>query len=196
MSAWDLGVLRAVRFKLLASPDAVAEGAGLDIEDAAQALEALGRAGLATSTPRGWRLSAEGQAVLDNLLNEERRAIDGDGARQVHQRFLAVDAELKQLVTDHQMSGDTSVSAANVSRLAQVHAAAADIATDAVSLAPRLATYPGRLTQALARVEMGDARFLASPMVDSYHTVWFELHEELIHLAGLRRADLEAEGRS
>jgi pyruvate,orthophosphate dikinase len=36
-------------------------------------------------------------------------------------------------------------------------------------------------------------RFVAHPLVDSYHSVWFELHEELLHLAGLSRADLPAE---
>jgi pyruvate, orthophosphate dikinase len=33
---------------------------------------------------------------------------------------------------------------------------------------------------------------IASPLKDSYHTIWFELHEELIHLAGRNRATEEA----
>jgi pyruvate,orthophosphate dikinase len=33
-------------------------------------------------------------------------------------------------------------------------------------------------------------------MIDSYHTVWFELHEDLIGLAGLSRADEAAAGRA
>jgi pyruvate,orthophosphate dikinase len=33
---------------------------------------------------------------------------------------------------------------------------------------------------------------LAAPLKDSYHTVWFELHEELIILSGRSRADVEA----
>ena len=33
---------------------------------------------------------------------------------------------------------------------------------------------------------------IASPLKDSYHTAWFELHEELIHLAGRDRAIEEA----
>ena len=39
--------------------------------------------------------------------------------------------------------------------------------------------------------------YLASPLVDSYHTVWFELHEELIELAGsTREAEAAREPRS
>jgi pyruvate,orthophosphate dikinase len=35
---------------------------------------------------------------------------------------------------------------------------------------------------------------LASPLKDSYHTVWFEFHEELIALTGRDRAIEEAAG--
>jgi pyruvate,orthophosphate dikinase len=37
----------------------------------------------------------------------------------------------------------------------------------------------------------GDASMLASPLKDSYHTVWFEFHEELIVLSGRDRANEE-----
>jgi hypothetical protein len=30
---------------------------------------------------------------------------------------------------------------------------------------------------------------LTRPIIDSYHTVWFELHEELIQAAGRSRED-------
>ena len=35
----------------------------------------------------------------------------------------------------------------------------------------------------------GDQRYVASPRVDSYHSVWFELHEDLIRLSGKKRAE-------
>ena len=36
----------------------------------------------------------------------------------------------------------------------------------------------------------------AHPMRESYHTVWFELHEDLIRLAGKTREDEVAAGRA
>ena len=42
----------------------------------------------------------------------------------------------------------------------------------------------------------GDQRYVASPRVDSYHGIWFELHEDLIQLAGRNRADEVAAGRA
>jgi hypothetical protein len=38
-------------------------------------------------------------------------------------------------------------------------------------------------------VKSGDTTWLTRPIIDSYHTVWFELHEELILAAGLTRED-------
>jgi len=45
-------------------------------------------------------------------------------------------------------------------------------------------------------VASGDGKYVASPRVDSYHGIWFELHEDLILLAGRNRADEVAAGRA
>ena len=47
-----------------------------------------------------------------------------------------------------------------------------------------------------SRVGAGQHEYIARPLIDSYHTVWFELHEELIEAAGLSRADEAAAGRA
>jgi hypothetical protein len=38
--------------------------------------------------------------------------------------------------------------------------------------------------------------WLARPLIDSYHTVWFELHEELILATGRTRGTDDAQGFS
>ena len=53
-----------------------------------------------------------------------------------------------------------------------------------------------RLDRAMSALSAGDHRYVASPRVDSYHSAWFELHEELILLAGRSRADEVAAGRA
>jgi pyruvate,orthophosphate dikinase len=53
-----------------------------------------------------------------------------------------------------------------------------------------------RLDRAAAAVAAGDQRFVSSPRVDSYHSIWFELHEELIRLAGRSRSDEVSSGRA
>ena len=59
----------------------------------------------------------------------------------------------------------------------------------------RGARYRERLEGSLAAVAGGDLGMMAHPVRDSYHTVWFELHEELIRLTGRNRADEAAAGR-
>jgi predicted HD phosphohydrolase len=60
----------------------------------------------------------------------------------------------------------------------------------------RAARYRRRLERAHASIEAGDPRFVASPRVDSYHSIWFELHEDLIRLAGRTRAGEAEAGRA
>ena len=60
----------------------------------------------------------------------------------------------------------------------------------------RLADYRVRLGRAVEAAQAGDGRFVASPRVDSYHGIWFELHEDLIQLAGRTRAEEVEAGRA
>jgi hypothetical protein len=53
----------------------------------------------------------------------------------------------------------------------------------------RFAAYRSQLRDALARVEAGEHDWLTSPRVDSYHTVWMRLHEDLLLALGADRAD-------
>ena len=61
---------------------------------------------------------------------------------------------------------------------------------------PRLGLYGARLARAADQVAGGDTMYLASPRVDSFHSIWFELHEDLILLAGRTREEEVAAGRA
>jgi hypothetical protein len=51
----------------------------------------------------------------------------------------------------------------------------------------RFADYRPRLQTALAAVDEGRLEMFASPTCDSYHTVWMQLHEDLLLALGLSR---------
>jgi hypothetical protein len=51
----------------------------------------------------------------------------------------------------------------------------------------RFANYGPRLTTALERVRSGDIDWFTKPMIASYHTIWFELHEDLLATLGIER---------
>jgi len=77
-------------------------------------------------------------------------------------------------------------------RLDEVHSGIGPILRRMAAVQPRLAGYRPRLQEALDKFDDGESNWLASPLIDSYHTVWMQLHQELILLLGLTRADDEA----
>jgi hypothetical protein len=52
----------------------------------------------------------------------------------------------------------------------------------------RFALYGTRLTTALDRVLGGNPAYVADTL-DSYHTVWFQLHEDLLVTLGISREE-------
>ena len=98
-----------------------------------------------------------------------------------------------QTFNDH---ADAAYDAGVLADLGSLHADATAWARPLEAGLPQLAVYRRRLERAVAAAQGGDQRFVASPRVDSYHGVWFELHEELILLAGRNRADEVAAGRA
>lgn len=77
-------------------------------------------------------------------------------------------------------------------RLDEVHSAIGPVLRRFSAVAPRLSGYRARLQQALDKFDDGESSWLASPLMDSYHTVWMQLHQELILMLGLTRAEDEA----
>lgn len=201
-----LEVGMALRLKGIAGAEAVAEALGVGVADASSALDALVAAGHAQESPRGHRLTPEGRIWLDGLLAAERSGLDGAALEQNYARFCAHNAEFKQLVTDWQVRvvdgeqqlndhTDAAYDQGIVDRLVELDARVAPVFAEAAALCPRLARYVDKFAVALERVRGGDHTWLAAPMKDSYHTVWFELHEELILVCGRNRADEAAAGR-
>jgi pyruvate,orthophosphate dikinase len=200
----DLAV--ALKLKGIASADALAETAGVASADAATASAQWVADGLAMETPRGLRLTPEGRVWVDGLLAEERAGIDAAAAEAAYERFCEHNGSFKQLVTDWQIKvvdgeqtlndhTDAAYDQAIFARLHVLHEAALGVLHEVGTICPRLARYVGRFEKALANLDGGDQSWLAAPMKDSYHTVWFEYHEELILLCGRSRADEAAAGR-
>lgn len=52
---------------------------------------------------------------------------------------------------------------------------------------PRYSHYQRRFTAALQKVNEGSLDYLVSPMLDSLHNIWFEFHEDILLVQGIRR---------
>jgi pyruvate,orthophosphate dikinase len=197
-------VLRAIAIKGFATSDAVADAVLSTPDDARPVIDALVADGLVESSAGAYKPTASGRARADELLLAERDAWGADAAMAALDAFLDIDHRVKEVVTAWQMRddqtpndhSDAEYDASVLDRLAAIHVDAMAWLEPIRSGVPRLADYGARLDRAIEAAEAGDGRFVASPRVDSYHGSWFELHEDLIQLAGRTREEETAAGRA
>jgi pyruvate, orthophosphate dikinase len=191
----------------MAAAEGVARAVLVPVTDVQPLLDRLVADGSATAPGGTYRLTDAGRARRAELLAAEQAAIGADGAVAALDALLTYDGRVKAVVTDLQLRqtdagpvlndhADAAYDAAVVARLAALHEEAAAWLTGLEPRWPRAGRYRVRLGTALERTVAGDLRFVASPRVDSYHGVWFELHEELILLAGRTRAQEVDAGRA
>lgn len=197
-------VLQALRLKGRVESEPLAAAAGLTVPDCTEIVDELTAQGFAEDARGRLRLTAAGRDELTAELSTERQAIDQAALTQQYHAFDEHNTALKTLMTRWQLKDentpndhtDAAYDQAVVEDLVAVDAEFRPLLKTLVDIAPRLAHYPARFTGALDKVKGGDHSWFARPLADSYHTVWFELHEDLIGLAGLSRADEAAAGRA
>jgi pyruvate, orthophosphate dikinase len=203
MAMTDVALLQLIRVKGLADEAAVAAAVGQSADAVQAACLAALSGGLLTRLPRGLRLTPAGRERLTELIAQERAGLDAEALDAAYEDFCAVNQELKTAIAAWQIRDDATPNdhtdpgydARVIERLAAFDARAAPILARLALLAPRLSRYGQRLSAALERVQAGDHAYVARPIIDSYHTVWFELHEDLIAMAGRTRAAEAAAGR-
>ena len=192
-----LTALRTLGFKGLCSAQKFADLLALTPADAQGLLRRMEEQGLAEATPRGFRLTPGGRDQLERELDQERERLDPSSVAGAYREFLEINSTFKRIVTDYQLAADdVRARERTLRRLRRLHARAMAVARRAGQAVPRLSGYGARFDRAMTAVEAGDARYWASPLVDSYHSIWFELHEELLRAEGRSRADEAAAGRA
>ena len=199
----ELSVLQAVRLKGRVTPADLAMTLVEDLEGITSTVEQLTESGLLVDGTT-LKISPSGRVRLATLLAEERNGIDSATIAAAYQDFRAANADFKALVTDWQLKGgpagkpnthdDAEYDAAVLARLDDVHARVVPIIDAAATQLPRLNAYSSKLLVALGKTKAGETPWLTGPLIDSYHTVWFELHEELIGVMGLTREEAARSG--
>jgi pyruvate,orthophosphate dikinase len=189
-------LLQIVRVKGRATSDVLA--VAIDADPTPHIASLLAN-GLIEETRFGYKVTDTGSQRVAELYAREREEA-GPVITDVYESFIPINDDVKQIVTDWQMRSvggtlvpnDHSDPRHDEKVIARLHTTDAKVSS---ALAPLTATlgrfevYPRRLRRALERIGEGDHTMVASPMKDSYHTVWFELHEELLTLAGEKRVE-------
>lgn len=196
-------LLLGVRLKSLAEPAALAAVIPLDESDVAQVLGPAAEAGWVVHREgrlAGWTLTAAGRVEGERRLAVE---LDDAGARDAvaaaYADFLRLNAGLLTLCTDWQLRTVGGQPVPNdhsdpvhdkdvVDRLGALDEVAQPIVASLADALDRFARYGPRLALARSRVEGGDGDWFTKPTIDSYHSVWFELHENLLATLGIDRS--------
>jgi hypothetical protein len=117
-------------------------------------------------------------------------------ARNAYERFLTLNVEFLRLCTDWQLKpgnepndhSDAAYDFKVLERLDRLDELAGELLESLGKTVLRFSSYRSRLTDALDKIS-DDRAWFASPRCDSYHTVWMQLHEDLLTAVGVDRAD-------
>ena len=194
-------VLHGLAVKKHATAQEVADLVGLD--------PALAETLLAEAAATARAQENDGKYMLTPLA---RVALEGDYSRYwsdlreseaflaAYEAFERINVQLKATITDWQtielggtrVANDHSDKAHDlkiIGRLGETHERADRILARLEKVQPRFEFYRRNLLAALERAEDGDIEWVSGAKLPSYHTLWFELHEDLLRLLGRQRVE-------
>jgi hypothetical protein len=203
-------VLHALRLSGFTTATAISDRWGLEpavVDGELASLRAEGWANYREGRLTGWMLSTEGRAEGERRLRAE---LEAAAARPVveaaYEQFLPLNVEFLSVCTDWQLRdadgeqiindhSDPAHDGAVVERLVTIHDGVVSVVDAVRAPVPRFAVYGPRFHHAIERVRANDVDWFTKPVIDSYHTIWFELHEDLLATLG-RSRESESAGRA
>lgn len=193
--------LHGLAVKKAGSVEDVAPVAGLTPEQAAEALDAATGAGHVLGARGKFMLTPAGRAWLDEQYPVHFAQHRADvGLVAAYDRFEVINRELLALMTRWQtvtVGGQTvpndhtdpRYDDAVIDELGSFHERAVPVLRAFAELEPRLEVHIEALEKAQARIIAGENDYVSGARIPSYHTVWFEMHEDLLRILGRKREE-------
>jgi hypothetical protein len=186
-------LLHVLRLKGIVPSDVVASLTENPPGEVATAMDALVSDGLVrvreTSRVTGWSLTEQGHERHAALMTASRTEDISSALAPLYERFLELNGRVKALSTSwQQLAPDNAAGRFEaIEELADIEGEAVQIISSAAAVVPRFRMHARRLGAAMDALRGGDERFFTGVTVDSFHTVWFECHEDLIQTLGRER---------
>ena len=207
-SSAQLLVLHAVRIKGIADAAAISRRFPLDRAEVHEHLLDYEASGLIQRVQfadvRGWSLTEAGRNENERLLAAELEEATARGVvAESHAAFVPLNARFLDAITRWQIRPTSwdPMASNDQSEWRWDERVLGDLASLSRRLGAiehrlsggltRFGGYADRIVAALARVDQGERKWVDEPKIDSCHTVWFELYEDLLATLGLARG-LEA----
>jgi predicted ArsR family transcriptional regulator len=196
-------VLHGLRLKGVGDVESVATAVRLPAARVRRLLDELADEGLVEQHQgllAGWSLTPAGRAEHARALRHELEVL---GARRTveseYQRFLALnpgvleacsrwqvrDVRGRAVRNDH---ADRRHDARVLGDLENALAGVQPVGDRLAAVLDRFGPYAPQLATALDRARAGDVDYVTKPLIPSFHTVWFEMHEDLLVTLGRDRA--------
>lgn len=157
---------------------------------------ALVDAGFAVQNGTWLLLTPAGRSAHADWARLPAGSAEEEATRVAYERFLVFDGQVKQVTTDWQLAaaeakpeGYSITEWDLIDRLTAIHEGFGPRLLALGKAVPRFAGYRPRLRDALTRLENGERQWFSGVTVDSYHTVWWQLHEDLLAALGINRMD-------
>jgi len=197
----ELLALHGLAVKKAGPAEAVANLLGGDEDEVAGALAVAAADGRALAAKGTFMVTPAGRSWLveqyPRVFAEFRASAQAVAA---YERFEVINKELLTLFTDWQMMpaggervpndhSDSDYDNRVIDHIGMQHDRAQGPLKQFAALVARLGRYVERLEAAYDSVLAGHLDFVSGARVDSYHTVWFELHEDLLRMLGREREE-------
>jgi hypothetical protein len=194
-------VHHGLAIKRHATPAAVAELLGLPEARVAEVLSSSAAAQRAVEVHGAYALTPLARLALEGRYGLHFAAIRANPEfTAAYESFEKINRTLKQLITDWQTvdvggsrvandHGDHAYDAAIIDRLGKLSELMEPVFARLSRHVPRFKLYEHKLIKALEAAEDGDVTWVSDVRKASYHTVWFEMHEDLLRIMGRMREE-------
>lgn len=199
----SLLALHGLAVKKSGPPEEVARIMGLPVDAVVSELEKAQAGGEVLGAKGTYMLTPAGRAKLDAAYASACSDVrDNSGFLKAYERFENVNGDLLDLFTRWQTVTRAGMTVSNdhtdadydakiVGQLGDIHERAESVLSEFVAAVPRFSIYQDRLAAAYDKVLGGEHDYVSGVRLDSYHTVWFEMHEDLLRLLGRKRDEQE-----
>lgn len=196
MSTTLHALMHGTAIKKHGSLEDIAALSGLSTDTAAATMSQAVELGRVLEVDGKYMLSPAGHMIVSAEYSRFAAALRHNAEFvAAYERFENINRDLKQLITQWQTMelggkrvandhSDSDYDDKIIGQLGDLHERFEPIVAAMAGADGRYQVYADKLTAALEKAEDGDIDWVSDARIESYHTVWFELHEDLLRVLG------------
>lgn len=200
MSDSYLSTLHCLTVKQLSDVEGLVVILDQDPDDVKTALEQAVSEGNAMAARGKYMITPAGRKTLDDAYPEwfARERSDAEIASVMESFESGVNKQVLSLTTAWQTvevagerqpndHSDSAYDAKIIDKLGAVLDRTSTVLAPLIAAQPSVDRFLSRIADALTRAEDGELDYVSSVRIDSFHTVWFQMHEHILRITGRER---------